>query len=147
MAVDPLTLAAPAEVNPSALQLDMRPYDAPAFAPHRAAEEAARRIQRRALPFEAGSDAPPPLVTDLLADDIRQLADSAVQTGRTARIHIVGGSDPSGNAAHNAALAARRARNVMAALMGLGIPASMFDTQVQQAGERSVRFEVEMSAK
>ena len=147
MAIDPVSLAQPAEVDPAQLQLDLKPYLSPAYAPQRAATEAAQRVQSRVLTYDIDSAKLAPPVIDFLAADIRVLNDFAALANRSVLIHVTGSSDTLGDAAHNASLGSQRAENVVNALTASGIPAALFDVRVKPKVGRTVIFEVEMTAK
>lgn len=147
LAAEPHTLAAEASMDPSALVWELKPFEAPEFAAQRTLRDTAQRIQRRVVHFETGVEAAPGMMVDFLADDLRLLADAAVAAGSAVRVHVIGSSDADGDAARNAELAGRRARNVLEALAERGLPRAIFDTQAQTLSHRSVRFEVELNPK
>ncbi len=147
MAVDPLSLAGSAEVDPAQLEMEMTPYLSPDYSPQRAAAEAAQRVQSRVLTYATNSAKVPDSAIDFLAADIRLLDDFATLANRSALIHVTGSADTVGDAAHNNNLATQRAENVVDALTASGLPAALFDVRVRPGVARFVNFEVEMTAK
>jgi OOP family OmpA-OmpF porin len=127
LARDPETLLHHAGFSPQEVNFDWQSYLSlqPPFVKIREFADAKRRVEVRRIHFPMDhselSTGQMDAVEDV-AEDINDLLRRAARVGKKIKIEIVGDADNSGTDEHNAKLSDRRASEVAAALISVGIP-------------------------
>jgi OOP family OmpA-OmpF porin len=152
LAADPARLVAASNLPLQRVETRFEPYQS--LEPRFVAARAAEKLQRQTVLFATDRTDLTPEQTVLLiaiAENIRELIDSATRAGQHPAIEIAGHADDSGRPDHNLQLAQKRADVVRQGLIAAGVPAGKLtaktgeppraaNSELDRALNRSVTF-------